>query len=156
MRSTRRFVTMNCSLSRGWAARNRGRPAAIAVWSPSGQLMRTSPRGSDRLLGRFRFDYRCARVFKDLSSDLGQVDAAGRTIEEPNAEPLFEHCHPPTDARLGKPQRTGSGRETAMLDDGGEKLEVIKIPHHCPRSFPFFFGSFRRPPRYMIDRESGL
>jgi hypothetical protein len=32
------------------------------------------------------------------------------------------------------------------LDDSREKLEVIKIPQHCPRSFPLGFGSFRRPP----------
>src|SRR5580704_17699151 len=109
-----------------------------------------------RLLGSFRFNYGCARVFKDLLSDLGQVHASGRAIEEPYAEPLFQHRHAATDARLGKTKRTGSSRETAMLDDGGEKLQVIKIPHHCPRSFPLGFGSFRRPPSCMIDRETGL
>src|SRR5580704_1363128 len=109
-----------------------------------------------RLLGGFRFNYGCARVFKDLLSDFGQIDASGRAIEEPYAEPLFQHRHAATDARLGKPKRTGSGLETAMLDDSREKLEVVKIPHHCPRSFPLGSGSFRRPPRCMIDRESGL
>jgi hypothetical protein len=81
-----------------------------------------------------------------LLSDFGQIDASGRAIEEPYAEPLFQHRHPATDARLGKPKRTCSGRETAMLDDSREELEVIKIPQHCPRSFPLGFGSFRRPP----------
>ena len=99
-----------------------------------------------RLLGGFRFDYGGARVFKDLLSDFGQVHASGRAIEKPYAEPLFQHRHSATDARLGKPKRTGSGRETAMLDDSREKLEVIKIPHHYPRSFPLGLGSFRRPP----------
>ena len=82
-----------------------------------------------RLLGGFRFNYGGARMFKDLLSDLGQVHASGRAIEEPYAEPLFQHRHPATDARLGKPKRTCSSRETAMLDDSREELEVIKIPH---------------------------
>jgi hypothetical protein len=56
-------------------------------------------------------------VFKDLLSDLGQVDASGCAIKKPYAEPLLQHCHSATDARLRKPERTGSGRETAVLDD---------------------------------------
>src|SRR5580693_1387256 len=121
MRSTRRFVTMHCSLSRGWAERNPGRPVAIWVWSPSGQLTRTSPRGSDCILSAASSvasaSITAARMFKDLLSDLGQFHASGRAIEEPYAEVFFQHRHPATDARLGKPKRTCSGRETAMLDD---------------------------------------
>src|SRR4029077_13635699 len=83
-----------------------------------------------RLLGGFRFNYGRARVFKNLLSDFGQIDASGRAIEEPHAEPLFQHRRAATDARLGKHKRMGSVRDNAMLDDSREKLEVIEIPYH--------------------------
>jgi hypothetical protein len=100
-----------------------------------------------RLLGGFRFNHSCARVFKDLLSDFGQIDASGRAIEEPYAEPLFQHRHAATDARLGKPKRTGSGRETAMLDDSREELEVIKIPYHYSQISSVGLRLIQAPPR---------
>jgi hypothetical protein len=100
-----------------------------------------------RLRGGFRFDYGGARVFKDLLSDLGQVHASGRAIEEPYAELLFQHRHAATDARLGKPKRTGSGRETAMLDDSREELEVIKIPYHYSQISSVGLRLIQAPPR---------
>ena len=85
-----------------------------------------------RLLSGFRFNHGCVRVFKDLPSNLSQVDASGGAIEELCAEPLLQHRHPPADARLRQPERAGAGRETAMLDDSHEELEVIEVPHRHP------------------------
>ena len=112
--------------------------------------MRTSPRGSDCILSAASSaasaSITAARVFKDLLSDLGQVHASGRAIEEPYAEPLFQHGNPTTDARLGKPKSAGAGGEAVMLHDSREELEVIEIPHHRSRSSPLEFGLFRRSP----------
>jgi hypothetical protein len=55
----------------------------------------------------------------------------------------LQYGHPATDTRLGKPKRTGSGRETAILDDSREELEIIKIPQHYPSIFSMIFGSIR-------------
>src|ERR1700730_9837763 len=98
------------------------------------------------VLGSFRFHHGDARVFEDLLADLGQAEAAGRAIEQPYAESLFQQCDPPAEARFRHTERAGAGREPAMEDNGSEELEIIKVAHHVRRS------SMSGEPSYPLRR----
>src|SRR6266700_2583345 len=109
------------------------------------------------LLGSFRFHHGGARVFEDLLANLGQAEAAGRAIEQPYAESLFQQCDPPAEARLRHTKRAGAGREPAMEDNGSEELEIIEVAHHVRRSSMSGGPSYplRRSVRASISESDG-
>lgn len=56
----------------------------------------------------------------------GERQGAGGAQQQPDAEPLLDPIHGPTDRRRAHAKDAASSGEAAMLDDGGEQGE-------CPR-----------------------
>jgi hypothetical protein len=73
--------------------------------------------------------HRAAVAVEDLS-DLGDRHAPRRALQQAYAEPRLERGDPAAELGLGFADRARRGRETAVLDDAREVVEVVEIGHH--------------------------
>jgi hypothetical protein len=80
-------------------------------------------------------------VLVDLLTDLRDVEAPGRTLEQTDAEPFLQKSDPPADARLRNAQHPRGPGEAPVPHDRGEELEIVEVVHrpfgsyHSSRSF---------------------
>ncbi len=81
------------------------------------------------LFDRFGFGQRRAGVAIDVLADVGDLEPAGRALQEPHAQLVLQGRHPPADPRLGQSQGPRSGREAPMGHDGRIVAEVVEIAH---------------------------
>src|SRR6185312_6385367 len=58
---------------------------------------------------------------------LGDHEAAGGPLQQAHAEPVLQLRHPLAEPRLGHAQRPSRRGEAAVLDHGGEEIQVIEI-----------------------------
>ena len=129
-KSTLRTDTATCGRSVANARRIRGVTSSAAVAS-SGELARLAgrgaPRGTQRVVNpgqqrRRRLEQRTARR--------GQLDAAGRALEQARADALLELPDLRAQRRLRQVQPLGRAREVELLGDRDERAQVPELDVH--------------------------
>ena len=66
-------------------------------------------------------------------ADIGEADLAGRAVQKPRAEPVFQRLDMARHHRDGHVQPPRRGRETAALDDAPEHRQARQSIHCQPR-----------------------
>ena len=90
---------------------------------------RFGAREFDRFLCRLRLDEHRLAMGVVVLTDLRDREAARRTLNQPNAEPLFEQRDAPAEFRFRDAERATGRRKTAVVDHFGEVIEVVEILH---------------------------
>ena len=69
------------------------------------------------------------RVAIDAVADVGHREAARGALQQAHAQVGFELADATAQARLGNAQRALGGGEAAVVDHGGEVIEVVEVLH---------------------------
>jgi len=64
-----------------------------------------------------------------MAADLGKLDAAGRTLDEADAQILFELSHPFAELRLELAGRARCGGEASVAHYLREILQIVQVLH---------------------------
>src|ERR1700737_1151572 len=103
------------------------------MWGSCGrQLTRKLPRTSareratDRLRGLYSAGDDLA-LGVAVAPDLGDLDAAGRALDEANAQIPLELSHPFAELRLGRAGRARRGGETAVAHPLRETMQIVQV-----------------------------
>ena len=67
-----------------------------------------------------------------MLAHIGQAEMAGRTFDQPHAEPLFQPADMAAQGGFGQAKRAGGGGEALILHHGREKAYVVQILHGSP------------------------